>query len=81
MAQQNLQQQYEIQLKQKDETIACYKDFKAKQSTKMIGESLEKHCETEFNRVRSMAFPNAQFSKDNDATSGSKGDYIFREFD
>ena len=81
LAQQNLQQQYEIQLKQKDETIAFYKDFKAKQSTKMIGESLEKHCETEFNRVRSMAFPNAQFSKDNDATSGSKGDYIFRELD
>ena len=81
LAQQNLQQQYEIQLKQKDETIAFYKDFKAKQSTKMIGESLEKHCEAEFNRVRSMAFPNAQFSKDNDATSGSKGDYIFRELD
>lgn len=81
LAQQNLREQYEIQLRQKEETIAFYKDFKAKQSTKMLGESLETHCETEFNRVRTMAFPMAQFGKDNDATSGSKGDYIFREFD
>ena len=81
LAQQNLREQYEMQLRQKDEVIAFYKDFKAKQSTKMIGESLEAHCETEFNRVRAMAFPMAQFGKDNDATSGSKGDYIFREFD
>lgn len=81
LAQQNLREQYEMQLRQKEETIAFYKDFKAKQSTKMIGESLEVHCETEFNRVRAMAFPMAQFGKDNDATSGSKGDYIFREFD
>ena len=81
LVKQNLQQKYEIQLKQKDETIAFYKDFKAKQSTKMVGESLELHCETEFNRVRAMAFPTAQFGKDNDAASGSKGDYIFREWD
>lgn len=80
LAQQNLREQYDIQLRQKDETIAFYKDFKAKQSTKILGESLEIHCETEFNRVRTMAFPTAQFGKDNDATSGSKGDYIFREF-
>lgn len=78
---QSLKQRYEIELKQKEETIAFYKDFKAKQSTKMVGESLEQHCEIEFNRLRTSAFPNAQFGKDNDATSGSKGDYIYREFD
>lgn len=79
---QNLvKEKYESELRQKDETIAFYKDFKAKQSTKMVGESLEQHCEIEFNRVRMSAFPNAQFYKDNDASSGSKGDYIYREFD
>lgn len=72
---------YDEKLKQKDETIAFYKDFKAKQSTKMIGESLEQHCENEFNRLRSLAFPKATFGKDNDAQSGSKGDYIYREYD
>lgn len=78
---QSLKQQYETELKQKDDTIAFYKDFKAKQSTKMIGESLEQHCEIEFNRLRSAAFPRAEFGKDNDARTGSKGDYIYREYD
>lgn len=78
---QSLKQQYETELKQKDDTIAFYKDFKAKQSTKMIGECLEQHCEIEFNRLRSAAFPRAEFGKDNDARTGSKGDYIYREYD
>ena len=77
----SIKEKYELTLKQKDETIAFYKDFKAKQSTKMIGESLEQHCEYEFNRLRMTAFPNAEFKKDNDARSGSKGDYIYREYD
>ncbi|WP_230620802.1 DUF2130 domain-containing protein, partial [Kingella kingae] len=76
-----LQDKFQMVLKIKDEEIAAYRDFKAKQSTKMVGESLELHCENEFNRVRAMAFPQAQFGKDNDASSGSKGDYIFREPD
>jgi hypothetical protein len=70
-----------MQLKMKDETIEQYKDFKAKLSTKMIGESLEQHCETEFNRFRATAFQNVYFEKDNDARTGSKGDYIFRAYD
>lgn len=78
---QTLVSQYQNELAQKDEMIAYYKDFKAKQSTKMIGESLEQHCETVFNAIRMTAFPNAQFSKDNDVTTGSKGDYIYREYD
>ena len=78
---QSLREKYEAKLKQKDETIAFYKDFKARQSTKMIGESLEQHCETEFNRIRTTAFPQAVFGKDNDAKTGSKGDYIYRETD
>lgn len=78
---QSLREKYEAELKQKDETIAFYKDFKARQSTKMIGESLEQHCETEFNRIRTTAFPQAVFGKDNDAKTGSKGDYIYRETD
>jgi hypothetical protein len=61
--------------------IAYYKDMKAKLSTKMVGETLEQHCETEFNKLRATAFPNAYFEKDNDARSGSKGDYIYRETD
>ena len=81
LAQNALRERYEIQLKHKDEEVAFYKDFKARQSTKMVGESLEAHCETEFNRIRAMAFPQAQFGKDNDAAGGSKGDYIFREQD
>lgn len=75
------QEKYELELRKKDETIEFYKDFKAKQSTKMIGESLEQHCEYEFNRNRMGMFPKAQFGKDNDARMGSKGDYIYREYD
>ena len=62
------------------EQVEQYRDFKAKQSVKLLGESLEQHCETEFNRVRAMAFPNAKFGKDNDASTGTKGDYILRDF-
>ena len=76
----SMKDDYESKLKNKDEQIAYYKDFKAKQSTKMIGESLEVHCNTEFNRLRPL-FGNATFEKDNDAKSGSKGDFIFRDYD
>lgn len=76
-----LKDKYETELKSKDEMIAYYKDMKAKLSTKMVGETLEQHCETEFNKLRATAFPNAYFEKDNDARSGSKGDYIYRETD
>ena len=76
---QSLITQYEAQLKFKDEEIERYKDFKAKQSTKMVGESLEQHCEIEFNKLRATGFKDAYFEKDNDARTGSKGDYIFRE--
>ena len=75
----SLQEQYEEKLKLKDEQIEYYKDFKARQSTKMIGESLEQHCLTQFNTIRMTAFPNAYFEKDNDAKTGSKGDFIYRE--
>ena len=71
----------EFLLKQKDEQIAYYKDLKTKMSTKMVGETLEQHCETLFNQLRATAFKNAFFEKDNDARSGSKGDYIYRECD
>ena len=71
---------YENKLKDKDEQIAYYKDFKARQSTKMIGESLEQHCFNEFNKLRPL-FPNSYFDKDNDARTGSKGDFIFRDYD
>lgn len=74
-----LKEQYEAQLKAKDEQIEYYKDFKARQSTKMVGESLEQHCQNQFNQLRMTAFPNAYFEKDNDARTGSKGDFIFRE--
>lgn len=74
-----LSEQHTAELRQKDEEIAYYKDFKARQSTKMIGESLEQHCETEFNKLRATAFQNAYFEKDNDARTGSKGDFIYRE--
>ena len=74
-----LKESYEEKLKGKDEQIAYYRDFKARQSTKMIGESLEQHCETEFNKLRAAGFKNAYFEKDNDARTGSKGDFIFRE--
>lgn len=76
----NIKENYENKLKNKDEQLAYYKDFKARQSTKMIGESLEQHCNLEFNRLRPL-FKNAYFAKDNDAKSGSKGDFIFRDFD
>lgn len=78
---QALKEQYEEKLKLKDEQIEYYRDFKAKQSTKMVGESLEQHCDIEFNKLRATAFPNAYFEKDNDARTGSKGDFIFREKD
>ena len=77
----NLQEKYDTLLQTKDEQIAYYKDFKLKQSTKMIGESLEQHCEIEFNKLRATGFQNAYFEKDNDARTGSKGDYIYRELD
>lgn len=75
----SLKEKYDEMLKAKDEQIEYYKDFKARQSTKMVGESLEQHCLNEFNSIRTTAFPNAYFEKDNDAKTGSKGDFIFRE--
>lgn len=77
----SLKEKYETQIKDRDDTIDRLKDMKAKLSTKMVGESLEQHCEIEFNKVRAGAFPNADFEKDNDASSGTKGDFIFRESD
>lgn len=77
----SLKDKYESELKTKDEMIAYYKDMKAKLSTKMVGETLEQHCEIEFNKLRATAFQNAYFEKDNDAKTGSKGDYIYRETD
>lgn len=77
----SLKQRYDEQLKQKDDMVAYYKDLKTKLTTKMVGETLEQHCEYEFNRLRSLAFPRATFGKDNDAQTGSKGDYIYKEFD
>lgn len=76
-----MKQAHEDELRRKDEEVAYYRDFKLRQSTKMVGESLEQHCENEFNKLRMTAFPHAYFEKDNDASSGSKGDYIFRETD
>ena len=81
LAETSLKERYEVQLKDRDEMIERLRDMKAKLSTKMVGETLEQHCEIEFNRVRAMAFPRAYFEKDNDARSGSKGDYIFRDSD
>ena len=78
---QQLQREHEIIIKGKDEEISFYRDLKHRQSTKMLGESLEQHCEVAFNQVRSIGFPNAYFEKDTDASSGSKGDFIFRDFD
>ncbi|MEO5950095.1 MAG: DUF2130 domain-containing protein [Candidatus Saccharimonadales bacterium] len=77
----SLKDKYEVELRSKDQMISYYKDMKAKLSTKMVGETLEQHCETEFNKLRATAFPNAYFEKDNDAKTGSKGDYIYREVD
>lgn len=81
LKEQSLKDQYEEKLRFKDEEIARYKDFKAKLSTKMVGESLEQHCEIEFNKLRATGFQKAYFEKDNDAKTGSKGDYIYRESD
>ncbi|MBP3605191.1 MAG: DUF2130 domain-containing protein [Clostridia bacterium] len=79
LSEKSMQEQYEQKLKLKDEQIEYYKDFKARMSTKMLGESLEMHCLSQFNALRMTAFPNAYFEKDNDARTGSKGDFIFRE--
>jgi len=76
-----LKDKYETQIKDRDDAIERLKDMKARLSTKMVGETLEQHCETEFNRIRPTAFPKAYFEKDNDARTGSKGDYIFRDSD
>ena len=81
LSEQALKEQYEDKLRHKEEEIEYYKDFKARQSTKMVGESLEQHCLTQFNSLRMTAFPNAYFEKDNDARTGSKGDFIYRECD
>lgn len=79
LSEQSLKDKYETQIKDRDDAIERLKDMKARLSTKMVGETLEQHCETEFNRIRATAFPRAYFEKDNDARSGSKGDYIFRD--
>lgn len=80
-AENTLRDKYITQIKDRDDAIERLKDMKAKLSTKMVGESLEQHCEIEFNKLRSTAFVNSYFEKDNDASSGSKGDYIFKDFD
>ena len=74
-----LRDKYETQIKDRDDAIERLRDMKAKLSTKMVGETLEQHCETEFNRIRATAFPRAYFEKDNDSRTGSKGDYIFKD--
>ncbi|GAB3215742.1 DUF2130 domain-containing protein [Pseudaeromonas pectinilytica] len=81
LAETALKDKYETQLKDRDDAIERLRDMKAKLSTKMVGETLEQHCEIEFNRLRATAFPKAYFEKDNDARTGSKGDYIFRDLD
>ena len=81
LAENSLKDKYETQLKDRDDAIERLRDMKARLSTKMVGETLEQHCETEFNRIRATAFPRAYFEKDNDSRSGSKGDYIFRDKD
>ena len=81
LSERSIKMRYESQLKERDDLIARLRDMKIKLSTKMVGESLEQHCENEFNRLRSSAFPNAYFDKDNDVSFGSKGDYIFRDSD
>lgn len=81
LAENALKEKYETQIKERDDAIERLRDMKAKLSTKMVGETLEQHCEIEFNKIRSLAFPRAHFEKDNDARSGSKGDFIFRDFD
>ncbi|MHA6895573.1 DUF2130 domain-containing protein [Ralstonia pseudosolanacearum] len=81
LAENSLKDKYETQLKDRDDAIDRLRDMKARLSTKMVGETLEQHCETEFNRIRATAFPRAYFEKDNDARTGSKGDYVFRDTD
>ena len=81
LSEKSLKDKYETQIKDRDDSIERLRDMKARLSTKMVGETLEQHCETEFNRIRSTAFPRAYFEKDNDASTGSKGDYIFRDSD
>lgn len=81
LAEKSMRERYETQIKDRDEAIERLRDLKARLSTKMVGETLEQHCETEFNRLRATAFPRAYFEKDNDARAGSKGDYIFRDVD
>ena len=81
LAEKSLKDKYETQIQDRDDAIERLRDMKARLSTKMVGESLEQHCETEFNRIRATAFPRAYFEKDNDARNGSKGDYIFRDLD
>jgi hypothetical protein len=81
LSENSLKDKYETQIKDRDDAIERLRDMKARLSTKMVGETLEQHCETEFNRIRATAFPRAYFEKDNDARSGSKGDYIFRDLD
>jgi hypothetical protein len=81
IAEKSLKDKYETQIKDRDDAIERLRDMKARLSTKMVGETLEQHCETEFNRIRATAFPRAYFEKDNDARTGSKGDYIFRDLD
>ena len=81
LAEKALKDKYETRIKDREDTIERLKDMKAKLSTKMVGETLEQHCEVEFNRIRATAFPRAYFEKDNDARTGSKGDFIFRDVD
>ena len=81
LSEQAIKDKYETRIKDRDDTIERLKDMKARLSTKMVGETLEQHCEIEFNRIRAMAFPKAYFEKDNDSRTGSKGDYIFRDMD
>jgi len=81
LSEKSLKDKYETQIKDRDDAIERLRDMKARLSTKMVGETLEQHCETEFNRIRATAFPNAYFEKDNDVRAGSKGDYIFRDSD
>ena len=81
LGEKSLKDKYETQIKDRDDAIERLRDMKARLSTKMVGETLEQHCETEFNRIRAMAFPRAYFEKDNDARAGSKGDYVFRDSD
>ncbi len=81
LAEKSLKDKYETQIKDRDDAIERLRDMKVRLSTKMVGETLEQHCETEFNRIRATAFPRAYFEKDNDARTGSKGDYIFRDLD